>query len=103
MLKSNRLAVEAEIAGRLKTKNEAAAIAVESEAKKLAPVDTGRLRASITNSSDETGAVIGTNLEYAPFVELGTSKQAPQPFLVPALMNAKPILRQIYGSGVGGG
>ena len=38
------------------------------------PVDTGRLRASITSQvSGETGKV-GTNVEYASFVEYGTSK-----------------------------
>lgn len=97
MIRSNRRAVEAAMLAELKRRNEAAAIAVEGEAKKLAPVDTGRLRASITRDADLTGAIVGTNVEYAPFVELGTSKQPAQPFLVPGLMNSRDMLRKIYG------
>ena len=65
------------------------AVQVERAAKQLCPVDTGRLRSSITNEigQDSEGlvATIGTNVEYAPHVELGTSKMAAQPFLLPAL------------------
>ena len=44
----------------------------ESYAKKLCPVDTGRLRNSITHQQfDDNTEVIGTNVEYAPYVELG--------------------------------
>lgn len=48
----------------------------EGHAKKLCPVDTGRLRNSISHTVDEEepAAYIGTNLEYAPYVELGTGK-----------------------------
>ena len=57
----------------------------ESYAKKLCPVDTGNLRNSITHQQmDENTEVIGTNVEYAPYVELGTSKMAAKPFLRPA-------------------
>jgi HK97 gp10 family phage protein len=44
----------------------------EGDIKKLATVDTGRLRDSITGDNDSETAVIGTNVEYAPFQELGT-------------------------------
>ena len=61
---------------------------VGSYAKKLCPVDTGRLRNSITHQQyDENTEVIGSNVEYAPYVELGTHKQAPKPFLRPAAEN----------------
>ena len=44
----------------------------ESYAKKLCPVDTGRLRNSITHQQmDDHTEMIGTNVEYAPYVELG--------------------------------
>jgi len=57
----------------------------ESYAKRLCPVDTGRLRNSITHQQyDDDTEVIGTNVEYAPFVELGTHRQQPKPFLRPA-------------------
>ena len=49
---------------------------VEADAKRLAPVDTGRLRASIasevrTEGKDVKG-VVGSALAYAPHMELGT-------------------------------
>ena len=37
----------------------------------LYSVDTGRLRNSISHTVDGEAAYIGTNVEYAPFVELG--------------------------------
>ena len=48
----------------------------EGYAKKLCPVDTGRLRNSITFNVDESesSVSIGTNVEYGPYVELGTGK-----------------------------
>ena len=41
-----------------------------------APVDTGRLKNSISNAvdEDELAAYIGTNVEYAPYQEFGTSR-----------------------------
>lgn len=65
---------------------------VESAAKALAPVDTGRLRGSITYALGRDGAGlfadVGTAVEYAPFLELGTRYMAARPFLVPALRAA---------------
>lgn len=69
------------------------ALQVDRAAKRLCPVDTGRLRSSITNEIGQDGeglvAVVGTNVEYAPYIELGTSKMAAQPFLLPALEAAQ--------------
>lgn len=64
----------------------AVGMTAEGHAKKEAPVDTGRLRNSIANAvdADEKAAYIGTNVEYAPYVELGTSRMAARPFLRPA-------------------
>ena len=58
----------------------------ESFVKKEFPVDTGNLRNSVSNRVEmsERSAYIGTNVEYSPYVELGTSKAAAQPFLKPA-------------------
>ena len=44
----------------------------EGYAKDLCPVDTGNLRNSITHAVEGKSAIIGTNVEYAPYVELGT-------------------------------
>lgn len=61
----------------------------EGYAKALCPVDTGNLRNSITHqvSLAEDGVYIGTNVEYAPYVELGTSKKSERPFIRPAVEN----------------
>lgn len=58
-------------------------ILVEKYAKALCPVGTtestgkkgyrgGTLRNSITHEADKNTVVVGSNVEYAPFVELGT-------------------------------
>jgi HK97 gp10 family phage protein len=68
-----------------------ACLLVEGDAKRDCPVDTGRLRSSITHEVD-TGEMTGyveTNVDYAPFVELGTYKMPAQPFLFPALEQNK--------------
>lgn len=65
------------------------AVKVETAAKRLAPVDTGRLRANITNALGRDGeglfADIGSDVEYAIYVELGTRHTPAQPYLRPAL------------------
>ena len=52
---------------------EAIGLVAEGHAKKITPVDTGRLqlRNSISHATDDEAAYIGTNTSYAPFVELG--------------------------------
>lgn len=62
----------------------------ETYAKRICPVKTGRLRNSITHQQyDENTEVIGTNVEYAPYVELGHHTSggkfvSGKPFLKPA-------------------
>lgn len=67
-------------------------IKVESAAIRLCPVDTGRLRSSISHqvTADGQGLVgyVGTNVNYALYVELGTRFSPAQPFLRPALRSA---------------
>ena len=63
---------------------------VEADAKRMCAVDTGRLRASITNvilkiAEGIYQGRIGSNVEYAPYVALGTSKMPAQPYLRPAI------------------
>ena len=66
--------VSAEIKAALLRGLEKCGLAAEGYAKKLCPVDTGNLRNSITHvvDEDEPAVYIGTNVEYAPYVELGT-------------------------------
>lgn len=67
-----------------------AALAIEADAKALAPVDTGALRASISSSFTGDGrggamtAEVGPTVSYAVFQEFGTSVMAAQPFMGPA-------------------
>ena len=50
---------------------EAIGLTAEGHAKKETPVDTGRLRNSIGHEVADKAAYIGTNVEYAPYIELG--------------------------------
>lgn len=100
----------------------------ETHAKEKCTVDTGLLRNSITHALDgestaiseykdnagkQKGAyrgnapkessgkrvvIIGTNVEYAPYVEYGTSKQKAQPYLKPAVTNHVDEYKKIVKS-----
>ena len=103
-----------------------ACILVENDAKRCCPVDTGELRMSITHKIEETSenrttGAVGTNLEYAPYVEFGTGVfsslgngrqdrwsykdakgewhstigQQPQPYLHPALDTNKTEIEEL--------
>lgn len=50
---------------------EAIGLTAEEYTKKETPVDTGRLRNSMSHAVQDKAAYIGTNVEYAPYVELG--------------------------------
>lgn len=62
---------------------------VERQAKIYCPVDTGRLRASIASVTVREGgglvAYVGSDVEYAIYVEFGTRFMAAQSFLRRAL------------------
>jgi len=92
----------------------AIALDIEGDAKLNCPVDTGALRSSIftkTATFDDTNwgnedteplpnppenvAYVGPTVSYAEYVELGTSRQAAQPFLTPAAM----AVSEKYNSG----
>lgn len=77
----------------------------ENYAAKRCPVDTGNLRGSITHEIDtgDNAVYIGTNVEYAPYVELGTSRQKAQPFLRPAASEHGAQYRQVLKKALGGG
>lgn len=85
------------------------------------PIDTGRLRNSITHATktnpgqstyqdnqgrefgdgkargtpEENTVYLGTNVEYAPYVELGTVKMAARPILRPAATEDPDTLKEI--------
>lgn len=62
-------------------------LTAEAYASEACPVDTGRLRASISHDHDDNTMMVGTNVEYAPYVELGTKNMDAQPYLRPAIEN----------------
>lgn len=51
---------------------EKACLIIENSAKQNCPSSTGQLRQSITHEVDGTEGAVGTNVEYAPYVEIGT-------------------------------
>jgi len=72
-------------------------IIVQADAVLTVPVDTSLLKGSIdkdVNNSKLIGQV-GTNTEYAGYVEFGTSKQKAQPYLRPALIKNSDKIIQI--------
>lgn len=75
-------------------------LVAEGYAKKACPVDTGRLRNSITHQvrPSEKSVYIGTNVEYAPYVELSTSRTKGQPFLRPAAADHEGTYKKIFES-----
>lgn len=73
-----------------------ACIKVEKSAKQNAPVDTGRLKASITHKVDGLMGVVGSDVEYAPYIELGTQRMKAQPYLRPALYDNKSNIIKIF-------
>lgn len=66
---------------------------IEGESKKDCPVDTGRLRSSLTHEIESTPFLVvgrtGSNVEYAKYVELGTYKMRARPYLLPAFERNK--------------
>lgn len=68
-------------------------------------VVTGNLRNSIdfeVDQADET-VYIGTNVEYAPYVELGTSRSPEYPFLKPAIAGHISDFQEIAENHLKGG
>lgn len=76
-------------------------------------IDTGILRASIMNEVEVSGlgvvgrvgpdikyiaekAAIGTNVNYGYFLEVGTSKMGPRPFLRPAIRRTRSKVVKIF-------
>lgn len=103
IFRSNRVNVERAIKSAIDIGMEAVAQAAEanaiSEVTKLvydtppspSYVRTGDLRKSITHKyvPEEKTAYIGANIEYAPYVELGTRNMKERPFLRNAVQNYK--------------
>jgi len=64
--------------------------------KSITPYDTGDLRASITKKVVRFDtARIGTNVEYASYVEFGTIYMRPRSYLRRGLLESKGAVRKI--------
>lgn len=113
IIADNRAKARAELPIAVQKALVAIGMRAERYAKDLCPVDTGRLRNSITYATQSAqgepntkggahakeqdyathgtpegdSVYIGTNVEYAQRIELGSSKQAPSGFLRPAAQN----------------
>ena len=75
---------------------------IEADAKSFAPVDTGMLRNSISTTIGASGlsAEIGPTVHYAPFLEYGTRRMRPQPYMGPAAeRRAEPFVQAIESLG----
>lgn len=110
---------------RIKNSIARACMMVLRAAKYYCVVDTGRLRASITSNWTDSGiavssvegkaqqegirgigqpgkvnnefkGVVGTNVKYAPFIELGTRKMSARPFLRVALQMKKQEIMRLF-------
>lgn len=109
-VKSYRKEREREIENHLQKAMEKVGALVERQAKinvsKSPPehpqVQTGRLRASIIHQivgeRNSITAEIGTNVEYSKYLEFGTSRHPPYPWLYPAIeMKRKDIVEILKG------
>jgi HK97 gp10 family phage protein len=95
-IKSYRKEREKEILDSLQKGLEKAGLIVERQAKINVSqstghpqVVTGRLRSSITHNVSPGEVEIGSNVEYSKYLEFGTSKMPPYPFLFPAVESSK--------------
>lgn len=78
--------------------------AVKELAKNFAPYDTGNLYNSIAieyhKTEDGIAADIGTDVFYAGYQEIGTSRNPPHPYMRPALM---AVMQDVDDRGLLGG
>jgi len=77
-----------------------ATLLILRDARINAPVDTGRLRASITpevkaEPPDVIG-IVGSNVEYAPFQEFGTKRMAGKHYLERAVEKNKDRIQREF-------
>lgn len=87
----------------LATALEEIGLTAEGYAKRACPVDTGRLRNSVTHLLKGYDCFIGTNVEYAPYVEEGTSRMKGKHFLRKAATGHGDTYRAILEKHLRGG
>ena len=96
---SNKAQVEGSVKQAIARALEICGGTAEGYAKELCPVDTGNLRNSIAHAQvSENTERVGSNVHYAPYVELGTRKMRAQPYLRPAVENHRDEYANIIKS-----
>lgn len=71
-------------------------LVAEGYAKRECPVDTGNLRNSITHTQSGDAEYVGTNVEYGPYVEMGTTRTRAQPFIKPSVADHVDQYKRIF-------
>jgi len=83
----------------------AAGVAVKKEIQKNVPVDKSKLKKSISVKSQRRGLIPQGHEQviiypkkayYSWFIEFGTSKMSPQPFMRPAFLNSRVLAVQAF-------
>jgi HK97 gp10 family phage protein len=77
---------------------------IADEARDLVPVVTGTLRAGIFAAplKARAGAAVGVRgVRYADWVEYGTSRATPHPFLRPAVLAVRPLAANMMAGDLG--
>ena len=87
--------IQEEITNKIESALTSVGLQAENDVRNVTPVDTGNLRNSITSrvKMDENAVYVGTNVEYAPHQELGTSKMK-------AANNGKGFLRYAINTNI---
>jgi HK97 gp10 family phage protein len=97
-IKDNSAAVLQAVKQQAEAALEEAGAQCEGYAKMDCPVDTERLRASISHVTQELVTHVGTDTFYGKYVELGTVNMRTQPYLKPALVNHFTEYKEIIES-----
>jgi HK97 gp10 family phage protein len=62
--------------------------------------DTGALTKSVQVEVRQDGVYVGSSLDYALYLEIGTSNMAERPWLVPSLTQNTPAIRKLIADAV---
>lgn len=93
-MKAKLRAMESAVKGGTQQALLTAVMPTVNRAKELAPYRTGTLRRSIGSEPGpgKFEVTIGTDVEYAPYLEFGTSRMSPRPYLRPAIEETLPSI-----------
>ena len=73
---------------------------IEGESKKVTPVDTGRLRASISSAFSVLQAIISPHTNYAVYVHEGTRFMQGRPYMKWGVEKAKDAIKKQFQNAV---